>query len=231
MAGSPQLWGRLVLFDASVWPPAQKRSAAAWLARHAAGVQRLQLTFAALGGPASLLASLAGGPLEQLQVVPTSVQETEGEFDAAFAPLAGLRALTRLDLSHLGLDALPTHISSLAWLRELCLRGNELASLDPDPALAPLAALGELAELDLSRCRLKRVPLCLLGLGALEVLRLDGNPTLGTLHPEEAAQRLTRLASRLPRLKTVRVWGCNVPRASLEALAEALAEQGGSLDT
>lgn len=68
VASSSALWGQLSFRDEHVDPRHRKAALAAWLRHHAAAVERLRLSFAALGGPASALASLEGGPLAELQV-------------------------------------------------------------------------------------------------------------------------------------------------------------------
>ena len=83
-----------------------------------------------------------------------------------------------LDLSGLGLTALPPEIGSLTSLRKLDLSGNRLTALPPE-----IGGLTSLQNLDLVGNRLTALPAEIGGLTSLQSLNLSGN-RLTALPPE-----------------------------------------------
>ena len=78
---------------------------------------------------------------------------------------------TSLDLSGLGLTALPPEIAALTALKVLELNNNQLTALAPE-----IGALTALKELYLANNQLTALPPEIAALTALQRLDLDGNP-------------------------------------------------------
>ena len=181
-------------------PPAFASSLAAWLARRRLGVRRLRLE-GRLGGPASVLASLAGGQLAELTI---SRNRTLGQDPAALELHSSLTSLSRLEISACRLDRLPPAVAgALPRLLALSLQGNDFSS--GESCFAALAACGggggpppALTELCLSGCRLRKLPQAMSALQRLASLDIADNPSLGywsrgNLHALGTLRALRRL--------------------------------------
>ena len=83
-----------------------------------------------------------------------------------------------LDLSDLGLTALPDDVWELTHLKELDIQDNQVAILSPE-----IGKMRELVKLDLDRNKLTTLPHDLWELPALKKLRISGNP-LGSIPAE-----------------------------------------------
>lgn len=190
--GSRVLWGHLAfnsgrLMDLEHW----RQSLCTWLARRHQALHTMYLMFVeAQTDLAAILAGLAGSSLAHLRLSYIRGGLTE----ARCQPLARLAgSLTRLELNHCSLAALPSQVSALSSLVHLDLSSNEhaLARLDlseshslgssggGDSAAAawqPLLHLGAtLTFLSLAQCGLDGLPGQLTALTALQELVSSSN--------------------------------------------------------
>jgi hypothetical protein len=199
LTSSAVLWG-----DIETWATRKQLSLAEWLAARRAGMRRLRLDFTSLpGDPASaVLRSLAGSPgLAELTLL--SVRDA---VEATWAPLAHLPALSRLEVRHSCLLAVPEGLAPR--LLALGLSGNKRLGEGGASAFTALEGLSALTRLDLSNCSLRGLPPQLSALSALADLRVSGNPGLGdgdgaAFAPLRHRASLTRLECWASDLKRV----------------------------
>ncbi len=104
-----------------------------------------------------------GGPVKQLDLTALGLT-------AIPADVLALQSLERLDLSDNRLTAIPGAIAGLSNLRELTLSRNQIRQLPPE-----LGKLHSLQKLDLDYNELPAVPAAIGGLAHLESLNLKGN--------------------------------------------------------
>jgi Leucine-rich repeat (LRR) protein len=211
---------------------ARQLSLATWLARHGRGLRRLELHFGrgAPGDLAALLGSLRGSALAELHLcLPPGGQGrqcggaasagTSTGIDASLELLQHVTALTCLSLPWAGLHSLPPALSALSNLRDLDVSFNAALGRGGVAALRPLRHLAALSRLDLSECRLPRLPAALSTLSLLRCLNLR-SAVLG--RDSEAALPL----QRLPQLTYLGLNNCSLARLppALSALGGTLAE-------
>lgn len=137
--------------------------------------------------------------------------------DSAFAPLAYLKGITRLEVANSGLERVPRAeiLAGMApVLADLSIAGSWRLGRGLSGALAPLAGLTALTRLDASGCRLEAAPAELAALPRLAELDLSGNERFGGRQGALAA--LSRLAS----LAWLDVRGCWLGGATAAAAHE-----------
>lgn len=153
---------------------------------------------------AELPAALAKVPLDSLQLAATQLGDA-----ASYKHLP--KTLTKLDLSNVGMTAVPPRIFELAELRELSLSHNAIGALP-----AAIARLRRLEQLDVDSCGLGRLPDELAALTQLRRVRARSN--------ELAA--LPRGFAALPRLADVDLVHNRLPPAEILSLRRVPHFQG-----
>lgn len=134
-----------------------------------------------------------------------------GDDPNAFQPLQHLRALTRLAFAESGLESVPPQLAHCTRLLHLDLSGSKnVFQFWGESAFEPLLHLRALTHLNLSSCRLPRLPNQLSACTALLDLSVGNNTGLGARCSESF--RLLIYLRGLTRLSIARCTLLNVPQ-------------------